>query len=114
MVDGNRVWHRLQELAKHTATPGPGVTRLSFTAEDTRARRQIVAWMRLSGLKVWGDEWGNLYGMLGDGGGDGVVMVGSHIDSVPGEAPSMACWAWWQDWNVWMPWVITRNNYGVR
>jgi allantoate deiminase len=84
VVDGNRVWHRLQELAKHTARPGPGVTRLSFTAEDTRARRQIVAWMRLSGLKVWGDEWGNFYGMLGDGSGDGAVMVGSHIDSVPG------------------------------
>lgn len=84
MVDGDRVWRRLQELAEHTATPGHGVTRLSFTAEDTCARRQVVAWMRLSGLEVWGDEWGNLYGMLRAGRGGEAVMVGSHIDSVPG------------------------------
>jgi len=84
VVDGDRVWRRLQELAAHTATPGSGVTRLSFTAEDMRARRQVVAWMRASGLEVGGDEWGNFYGMLRAGKGDGAVMVGSHIDSVPG------------------------------
>ena len=79
-----RITQHFETLAKFTATPGAGVTRLSYSPEDILARDYIKQQMANSGLAVYEDAIGNIYGRL-----DGVdntlppVMIGSHFDSVP-------------------------------
>jgi allantoate deiminase len=81
-ANGERVWQHIMELAEIGRT-GEGVTRLSLTPEDLKARERLIEWMREAGLHVRVDGAGNIIGRL-----DGLdptltpVMAGSHIDSV--------------------------------
>ncbi|MGE5484509.1 MAG: Zn-dependent hydrolase [Ignavibacteriales bacterium] len=83
-VNGERIWNDIQTLAGYTATPGAGVTRLTFSREDVMARRYVAARMREAGLRVVTDQWGNIHGSL-EGREPGLppLVAGSHIDSVP-------------------------------
>ena len=79
-----RIEEHIELLSRFTATPGEGVTRLTYSQEDLQARNYIKEQMMAYGLTVSEDGFGNIFGKL-----DGTlanapsVIVGSHFDSVP-------------------------------
>ncbi|WPZ18186.1 hydantoinase/carbamoylase family amidase [Geobacillus subterraneus] len=83
MIQGERLWQRLMELGEVGKKPSGGVTRLSFTAEERRAKDFVASYMREAGLSVYEDAAGNLIGRKEGADPDApVVLVGSHLDSV--------------------------------
>lgn len=79
-----RLWKRLMELAEVGRQPSGGVTRMSFTPEERAAKDRVAAWMCEAGLTVREDAIGNLIGRREGSQPDApVVLVGSHLDSVP-------------------------------
>jgi len=71
------------ELGEVGKQPSGGVTRLSFTAEERRAKDLVASYMREAGLFVYEDAAGNLIGRKEGTNPDAtVVLVGSHLDSV--------------------------------
>lgn len=83
MINLNRVIEDIETLASFNATPGNGVTRLSFTKEDRLARDYIRKQMESAGLKVWEDGYSNLFGRReGKNPNAPIMMIGSHFDSV--------------------------------
>jgi allantoate deiminase len=83
MVDGERLWRRLSELAGVGQRESGGVTRLSFTDEERSAKDLVASFMEEAALTVREDAAGNLFGRR-EGGDPGApaVLVGSHVDSV--------------------------------
>lgn len=82
-ISRERIASDLEELAAITATPGEGVTRLAFTAEDIRARDLAGRWLEGAGLRVRVDGAGNLIGRRAGADDQApVVLCGSHLDSV--------------------------------
>ncbi|MEK4355419.1 M20 family metallo-hydrolase [Paenibacillus sp. FSL R5-0475] len=72
----------LEELAAFS-TPGPGVTRLLYTEEWSRAQIFLQEKMAGLGLEVSIDKVGNVYGRLsGCNPQQKVILTGSHIDTV--------------------------------
>lgn len=64
--------------------PGEGVTRLAYSDEDWQARDFVIELMKDAGLSVRTDVFGNIIGRKEGKVPDlPVVMMGSHIDSVP-------------------------------
>jgi len=83
-VNGQRLRHTLEEMAKIGATPGGGVQRLTLTDEDRRARDLLVQWLRDLDLEISIDEMGNIFGKRPGRKPDlPPVMSGSHVDSQP-------------------------------
>ncbi|MGM9921664.1 MAG: Zn-dependent hydrolase [Bhargavaea sp.] len=82
-VSGKRLAERLATLAVIGETEEGGVNRPGFSAEEKRAKEQVMEWMREAGLDVRMDGAGNVIGRL-DGKSDGPAFAaGSHVDSVP-------------------------------
>ncbi len=86
-VDGERLWARLMELGEVGAVLGPdgehGNCRLALTDADRQGRDLVVGWMRDLGLELAIDAIGNVIGTRpGTDPAAGVVMTGSHIDTV--------------------------------
>ena len=87
-IDLKRVIKDIETLATFNATPGNGVTRLSFTKEDRQARDYIRNEMEAIGLKTWEDGYSNLFGRReGKNPKAPVIMIGSHYDSVINGGP---------------------------
>ena len=83
MVDGERLWRRISELAEIGRRDSGGVTRLSFTGEERAAKDRVAACMEEAGLSVREDAAGNLFGRREGREPDApAVLVGSHVDSV--------------------------------
>ncbi|QSO46450.1 Zn-dependent hydrolase [Alicyclobacillus mengziensis] len=83
-VNADRLWQRIQGLHEIGATGEGGVTRFSFTAEERTVKDIVSGFMRDAGLVVHEDAVGNLIGRReGLNPGAKVVLVGSHLDSVP-------------------------------
>ncbi len=83
MVDANRLWRRLGELAEIGRVEDGGVTRLSFTDEERAARDLVASYMEEAGLEVREDAAGNVIGRREGRNPDApVVLAGSHVDSV--------------------------------
>lgn len=82
-VKRDRITERIEELAQYTDTPGAGVTRCSYSANDRKARNYIIGECRRIGLEVKEDPLGNLRARY-HGTNDSLtpVWIGSHIDSV--------------------------------
>ena len=79
-----RIEEHIEALSRFTATPGEGVTRLTYSKEDLQARNYIKEKMVASGLTVTEDGFGNIFGKLEGTLPDAPsVIVGSHFDSVP-------------------------------
>jgi len=77
-----RLLELLEEL-KAFSTPGPGVTRLLYTEEWSRAQIFLQQKMAGLGLEVSIDKVGNVYGRLsGRNPQQKVILTGSHIDTV--------------------------------
>ncbi|PIC63490.1 Zn-dependent hydrolase [Sporosarcina sp. P13] len=79
-----RIEQHIELLGQFTATPGQGVTRLTYSKEDLQARNYIKEKMAAYGLQVSEDGFGNIFGKLEGTLKDAPsVIVGSHFDSVP-------------------------------
>ncbi|WP_303964766.1 Zn-dependent hydrolase [Sporosarcina ureae] len=79
-----RIEQHIDALKQFTATPGQGVTRLTYSKEDLQARNYIKEKMIEYGLAVSEDGFGNIFGKLEGTLSDAPsVIVGSHFDSVP-------------------------------
>ena len=84
----HRIQRDIEALAHFTASPGEGVTRFSFTAEDRLAREYIKNQMAASHLKVYEDAAGTIIGRReGSRRCAPAVMIGSHFDSVKKGGP---------------------------
>ena len=83
-VDGERLWGRLEEMARIGATPAGGVHRLTLSEEDGRARGLFSRWAEGLGLRVTVDGIGNMFARR-DGTEEVLlpVLLGSHLDSQP-------------------------------
>ena len=83
-----RIIKDIETLAEFNATPGNGVTRLSFTEEDRKAREYIRNQMEEIGLRTWEDGYSNLFGRReGKDPNAPTIMIGSHFDSVINGGP---------------------------
>jgi allantoate deiminase len=84
MINAERLWERLMQLGTIGRQEAGGVTRLSFTPEERAAKDLVAGFMQEAGLTVREDEAGNLIGRKeGKNPAAPIVLVGSHIDSVP-------------------------------
>src|SRR5438132_1650363 len=83
MSDFFRLQKRIDELSAIGARDG-AVTRLGLTAEEQAARDLVALWCAARGAQVRRDAAGNLFARFaGERESDPVVLVGSHVDSVP-------------------------------
>ncbi|NPV45249.1 MAG: M20 family metallo-hydrolase [Firmicutes bacterium] len=82
LVNGERIWSRIEELGKIGITPEGGISRFAFSPEDKLAITKCIAWMREAGLKVRMDSVGNIYGRREGKENGPVVLTGSHLDTV--------------------------------
>ena len=71
------------ELGRIGRSPGGGFDRFAWTDADLELRDWFTRAARRRGLAVEADRNGNLWAWWG-GPGDGAVVTGSHLDSVPG------------------------------
>jgi len=80
-----RMEERIQALSRFGTNPEGGVSRIAFSQADLEGRRYIMDLMENAGLEVRVDTAGNIIGHRdGSEGGLPPIMLGSHIDSVPG------------------------------
>jgi beta-ureidopropionase / N-carbamoyl-L-amino-acid hydrolase len=83
-INPERLMQALDALAQIGHLPNGGVSRLAFSADDLRARRQVQAWMVEAGMRVRIDAAGNMIGYYPGRNPDlGALATGSHIDTVP-------------------------------
>lgn len=83
MTDEARLGRRIAELAT-IGGRDTSVTRLGLTREEEDARRLVAAWCEAAGGRQRRDAAGNLYVRFdGADANAPVVLVGSHVDSVP-------------------------------
>lgn len=80
MTPAETVMQRCEVLAACTEEPG-SITRPFATDAMRCAHRFVEEWMREAGMTVTRDNIGNLRGRY-EGTGDGVLILGSHLDSV--------------------------------
>ncbi|WP_419920461.1 M20 family metallo-hydrolase [Candidatus Poriferisodalis sp.] len=84
IVDGERLWRTLHELAEIGATPAGGVARVALTDEDRAGRDRFVAWVHELRCTVHIDQMGNLFARReGTEPQRAPVVIGSHLDSQP-------------------------------
>ncbi len=85
LVTEERIQQRIVELSRFGANPQGGVSRVAFSAADIAGRAYVKGLMQEAGLTVRVDTAGNVIGRRA--GSDPklpAIMIGSHIDSVPG------------------------------
>ncbi len=84
VANAERVEQRITALSAFGANPQGGVSRVAFSAADIEGREYIKGLMRDAGLVVRVDTAGNVIGRrAGRDRSLPVIMLGSHIDSVP-------------------------------
>ena len=86
-INLDRMQRRLAALTNPAlgGTPAGGMSRLALTDADRDARDLFVTWLREERLEPRVDDFGNIYGRRA--GTDPTlppVLVGSHLDTVPG------------------------------
>jgi len=84
MINGERLWASLMDLALVGGTPKGGVRRITLTQTDREGRDLFVRWARDAGLTVRWDAVGNIFARRP--GSDPLaapVVMGSHLDSQP-------------------------------
>ncbi len=83
MINSKRLFERILNLAQIGKNSSGGITRLSLTKEDLKARQLIKSFMVKAGLYVHQDQAGNIIGRLeGIKKNEPAIMTGSHIDTV--------------------------------
>lgn len=82
-MDQDRIWRRLQALARHGGTGDGGVTRLALGRVDRAAADEVGKWLAPLGFAHTMDSAGNNFWRYPRGSRGPAVLVGSHLDSVP-------------------------------
>src|SRR2546425_10600659 len=82
-IDRKRLERSIDDLGRIGETPRGGLTRLALTDDDRRGRDWMVAHMREAGLRVTGDQMGNIFGERAGAEALPPVLMGSHGGSVP-------------------------------
>ena len=84
-VNGERIQQHITALSKYGANPEGGVSRVAFSDADIAGRKYVAGLMQEAGLDLRTDAAGNIIGRR-DGTNPKLpaIMIGSHIDSVPG------------------------------
>ena len=80
-VDEELLGTYVRELGAIGETPD-GMYRFMYDDAWQRARDTLLDWIRDAGLEARVDAVGNVFGRL-PGSGDGVLLTGSHVDTVP-------------------------------
>jgi len=84
VINKQRLWDSLMQLAEIGATPKGGVCRISLSEEDRQARDLFCSWAREAGCDVRVDAIGNIFARRhGRDASAAPVATGSHIDSQP-------------------------------
>jgi N-carbamoyl-L-amino-acid hydrolase len=84
LINSQRLWQSLMDLAQLGATVKGGVCRLALTDLDRQARDLFVAWCEAAGCTVTVDAIGNIFARRpGKDPQRAPVMTGSHIDTQP-------------------------------
>lgn len=84
MINSQRLWQSLMDLAQLGATVKGGVCRLALTDLDRQARDLFVTWCEEAGCSVTVDAIGNIFARrAGRNPECAPVMTGSHIDTQP-------------------------------
>jgi allantoate deiminase len=81
-VDEQRLATYVEELGRIGEHPDGGLFRFQYDEAWQSARDTLLEWMRDVGLQTRVDAVGNVFGRL-QGHSDGVVLTGSHVDTVP-------------------------------
>jgi N-carbamoyl-L-amino-acid hydrolase len=85
MVNGERIQQHITALSKFGANPEGGVSRVAFSDADIAGRKYVAMLMQEAGLTLRTDAAGNIIGRRAGGNSKlPPIMIGSHIDSVPG------------------------------
>jgi len=84
-ADPDRMEARIQALGRFGTNPEGGVSRIAYSDADIAGREYIMTLMLEAGLSVSVDTAGNVIGRR-EGTDDELapIVIGSHIDSVPG------------------------------
>jgi len=84
LINSDRLWHSLMELAQIGATPKGGCRRLALSDEDKAGRDLFVGWCKAAGCKVRIDRMGNIFARRpGRDTEHPPVGTGSHLDTQP-------------------------------
>ncbi|VVN65352.1 Zn-dependent hydrolase [Pseudomonas fluorescens] len=84
LINRDRLWQSLMDLAQLGATVKGGVCRLALTDLDRQARDLFVRWCEEAGCSVSVDAIGNIFARrAGRDPKRAPVMTGSHIDTQP-------------------------------
>jgi beta-ureidopropionase / N-carbamoyl-L-amino-acid hydrolase len=84
MINGERLWTSLMDLARVGATPKGGVRRITLTDADRQGRDLFVRWARDTGLTMRTDDVGNIFARRpGSDPAARPVVIGSHLDTQP-------------------------------
>lgn len=81
-INGNRLRSNLEHLGKIGATDNGGVCRFTYSKEYFESVEYVVSLMKNAGLSVMVDRIGNVIGTK-QGKSNRMIVMGSHIDSVP-------------------------------
>lgn len=84
MTEADLIMARADELATHSQS-STGIDRQYLTPQHAAVNAIAARWMREAGMETWQDAAGNQCGRLqGAGRGLPTLLLGSHLDSVPG------------------------------
>jgi len=84
LIDGNRLWKSIMDLAKIGATEKGGNCRLALTDLDKEARDLFIHWCKKANCTISIDQMGNIFARRpGTDPLAASVMTGSHLDTQP-------------------------------
>lgn len=84
VINGQRLWQSLMDLAQVGATTKGGNCRLALSELDGKGRDLVVGWMKDAGLSISVDQVGNIFGRRAGRNNDlPPIMTGSHLDTQP-------------------------------
>ncbi|MFO7566239.1 MAG: Zn-dependent hydrolase [Enhygromyxa sp.] len=86
-VDFPRLQADIEALAEIGRSPDRGITRRAFSTADMQARAWLRDRITAAKLELHQDGAANIHARLGWDGKTPSVMIGSHIDTVPGGGP---------------------------
>ncbi|ANJ55939.1 Zn-dependent hydrolase [Pseudomonas silesiensis] len=111
LINCERLWQSLMDLAQLGATAKGGVCRLALTDLDRQARDLFVRWCEEAGCTVSIDGIGNIFARrAGRNPERAPVMTGSHIDTQPTGGKFDGCYGVMAGLEV----IRTLNDLGVQ
>lgn len=111
LINRERLWQSLMDLAQLGATVKGGVCRLALTDLDRQARDLFVRWCEEAGCTVSIDGIGNIFARrAGRDPERAPVMTGSHIDTQPTGGKFDGCYGVMAGLEV----IRTLNDLGVQ